>query len=190
MNSYITVYDQVLSDDQCDYFIDKFEKDTSAHEVQNNSHFSEEGERNATLTQINMLHSPNTIWKEDVNFLTQTIGRCVEVYKDENDITPYQWPDKYSLEPPKMKRYLPNTSDEFPPHVDVLDYATARRFLVIFIYLNDNIGGHTYFPSMDIEIECKKGSCVMFPPLWTHIHAGARPIIAPKYIIGSYLQYV
>jgi hypothetical protein len=58
------------------------------------------------------------------------------------------------------------------------------------MYLNDNIGGHTYFPSMDIEIECKKGSCVMFPPMWTHIHAGARPIIAPKYIIGSYLQYV
>jgi hypothetical protein len=104
MNSYITVYDQVLSDDQCDYFIDKFEKDTSAHEVRNNPHFSEEGVRNTTLTQINMLHSPNTIWREDVNFLTQTIGKCVEVYKDQNYITPYQWPDQYSLEPPKMKR--------------------------------------------------------------------------------------
>mgnify|MGYP003688695515 CR=1 FL=1 len=92
MNSDITGYDQVRSDDQCDYFIDKFEKDTSAHEVQNNSHFSEEGEKNATLTQINMLHSPNTIWREDVNFLTQTIGKCVEVYKDQNYITPYQWP--------------------------------------------------------------------------------------------------
>ena len=99
MNSYITVYDQVLSDDQCDYFIDKFERDTSAQEVQNNSHFSEEVVKNATLTQINMLHSPESIWKEDVNFLMHTIGRCVESYKMEHDITPYQWPDKYSLEP-------------------------------------------------------------------------------------------
>ena len=190
MNSYITVFDEVLSDKHCDYFINKFEDDVSVHKIQNNSHFTEDGLENSTLTQINMLHSPDTIWRDDVNFLTQTIGKCVEAYKDENDIAPYQWPDKFALEPPKMKRYLPNTSDEFPPHVDVLDYATARRFLVIFMYLNDNIGGHTYFPNMDIEIECRKGSCIMFPPLWTHIHAGARPVISPKYIIGSYLHYV
>jgi hypothetical protein len=189
-SSYITAYDEVLSDKQCNYLIDKFEKDTSAQEIQNNSHFTEEGLETATLTQINMLHSPDTIWKEDVNYLMDIIGKCVENYKIENDITPYQWPDKFALEPPKMKRYLPDTTDEFPPHVDVIDYATARRFLVIFIYLNDNMGGHTYFPNMDIEIGCTKGSCIMFPPLWTHIHAGARPVISPKYIIGSYLQYV
>ena len=28
-NSYITVFDEVLSDERCQYFIDKFEKDTS-----------------------------------------------------------------------------------------------------------------------------------------------------------------
>jgi len=189
-NSYITVFDGVLSDERCQYFIDKFEKDTSAHEVQNNSHYTEMGEKTATLTQINMLHSPDTLWKEDVNFLMTNIGKCVESYKMEHEITPYQWPDKFALEPPKMKRYLPDTTDEFPPHVDVLDYATARRFLVAFFYLSDNIGGHTFFPTMDLEVECKKGSCMMFPPLWTHIHGGARPVISPKYIIGSYLQYV
>ena len=181
--NYVTVYDEVIPPDKCDYFINKFEEDTDAHEIQDNSH-------NATLTQINMLHSPETIWKEDVNFIMTNISKCVESYKMEHDISSYQWPDKFSLEPPKMKRYLPNTTDEFPPHVDVLDYATARRFLVVFFYLSDNIGGHTFFPTMDLEVECKKGSCMMFPPLWTHIHGGARPVISPKYIIGSYLQYV
>ena len=43
-NSYITVFDEVLSDERCQYFIDKFEKDTSAQEVQNNSHYTEMGE--------------------------------------------------------------------------------------------------------------------------------------------------
>jgi len=100
-NSYITVFDEVLSDEQCDYFIDKFEKDTSAHEVQNNSHYTEMGEKNATLTQINMLHSPDTLWKEDVNFLTQSIGKMIDAYKMEHEITPYQWPDKFALEPPR-----------------------------------------------------------------------------------------
>jgi prolyl 4-hydroxylase len=181
--SYITVYDEVLPADKCDYFIDKFENDKSVHEIQDNSH-------DATLTQINMLHSPETIWREDVNFLMQTIGVVVDEYRNEHQLSSYQWPEKFALEPPKLKRYLPNTSDEFPPHVDVLDYETARRFLVVFFYLSDNMGGHTYFPTMDIEVECKKGSCLLFPPLWTHIHAGKAPVMTPKYIIGSYLQYV
>ena len=70
MNSYITVFDEVLSDKHCDYFINKFENDISVHEIQNNSHFTEDGLENSTLTQINMLHSPDTIWRDDVNFLT------------------------------------------------------------------------------------------------------------------------
>jgi|TARA_R110000823_G_scaffold15690_2_gene50695 prolyl 4-hydroxylase len=181
--NYVTVFDEVIPPDKCDYFIDKFENDTDAQEIQDNSH-------GATLTQINMLHSPETIWKEDVNFLMQTMSGVVEEYRLKHDISSYQWPEKFGLEPPKMKRYLPGTSDEFPPHVDVLDYETARRFLVVFFYLSDNIGGHTYFPNLKLEVECKKGSCLMFPPMWTHAHAGKPPVITPKYIIGSYLQYV
>lgn len=68
-NSYITVFDEVLSDERCQYFIDKFEKDTSAQEVQNNSHYTEMGEKRATLTQINMLHSLIRYGKKMLIFL-------------------------------------------------------------------------------------------------------------------------
>ena len=37
-----------------------------------------------------------------------------------------------------MKKYMPNNIDEFKEHVDVGDYASARRFLVFFLYLDDN----------------------------------------------------
>jgi len=37
---------------------------------------------------------------------------------------------------------------------------------------------------------CKKGSILIFPPLWTHLHSGLKPIDKPKYIVGSYLHYV
>jgi len=30
----------------------------------------------------------------------------------------------------------------------------------------------------------------MFPPLWTHPHAGLKPISNAKYIIGGYLHYI
>ena len=114
----------------------------------------------------------------------------VEKYKNDINIKPYQWPEKFSIEPPKMKRYLPNTSDEFPSHVDVKDYNTAKRFLVAFLYLDDNVRGETRFPLQDTEVSCTKGSLVLFPPLWPWIHSGAKPVDKPKYIIGTYLHYV
>ena len=45
---------------------------------------------------------------------------------------------KYGFEAIRMKKYMPNNIDEFKEHVDVGDYASARRFLVFFLYLDDN----------------------------------------------------
>jgi len=100
------------------------------------------------------------------------------------------WPNKYSLEGLRMKKYLPNDKDEFRPHVDVNNYENARRFLVFFLYLDDNVGGMTTFPLMNKGSPCKKGSLLMFPPMWPWLHAGQKPIDTPKYIVGSYLHYV
>ena len=80
--------------------------------------------------------------------------------------------------------------DEFKKHVDVTDYNSARRFLAFFIYLNDNKGGQTFFPDYKIKINPVAGKLLMFPPLWTHLHSGLKPIKNPKYIVGSYLHYV
>ena len=61
--------------------------------------------------------------------------------------------------------------------------------LVLFIYLSDNEKGETAFPQMGVASPCKKGSLIMFPPLWPWLHAGLKPINTPKYMTGSYLHY-
>jgi len=189
MEKFIQVYHDVISQEKCQYFIDKFESDVENQEVQNNAN-------DATLTQINLLHSPDTIWKEDKDFITKILMENVVRYRNECDIKPYQWPEKFNFEPPKIKRYLPDTTDEFPEHVDVLDHETARRFLVMFIYLNNNVGGATelllksQYDNHKFVSHCTQGSILIFPPLWPWIHAGRKPIDEPKYIIGSYLHYV
>jgi hypothetical protein len=104
----------------------------------------------------------------------------------------YQLPKKYSFENIKIKRYLPNSPDQFKPHVDVGNYESAKRFLAFIVYLNDNFsGGETNILTYNKEIKPKKGSLLVFPPLWTHFHQG-KPITSgnPKYILGSYLQYL
>ena len=178
MDNYIRIYENALSDEKCQHLIDMFESDTEHHQIQNCG-------SGATLTQINLLHSPDTIWREEVNNLANVIMNSVEQYKKDCNIKENQWPKKFGFEPPKIKKYMPG--EWFPEHVDVLDHKTAKRFLVAFLYLDDNKAGETHIT--DVISKCKKGALLLFPPLWPWLHTGMPPIDKPKYIVGSYLHY-
>ena len=185
MDNYIRVYKNAISDEKCQHLIEMFESDTENHEIQDNGN-------GATLTQINFLHSPDTIWKDEVNNLSNIIGNYIHQYKKDCDIKSNQWPEKFGFEPPKIKRYMPGGQDRFPDHVDVIDYKTARRFLVAFIYLDNNERGETIVETINDTFvsKCKQGSLLLFPPLWPWLHTGMPPIDTPKYIVGSYLHYL
>ena len=90
-----------------------------------------------------------------------------------------------------MKRYLPNTNERFDEHVEVTNLETARRFLVAFIYLNDDFqGGETDFPQLKILVKPKQGNMVLFPAMWNWLHQGLTVKKKPKYIIGTMMHYV
>ena len=185
MDNFVRVYDNVMPVEMCNNLIDKFEDTLDMHEVQDNAN-------GKTLTVVNMLGKKDSPFKDDVGLLFEILMDCVDRYKKDIGIYDFQWPKQFGLEPPKIKRYLPNGKDAFPSHIDVNNIENARRFLVMFIYLNDNKKGETLIsPKDDIFVSsCKKGSIVLFPPMWPWIHAGKEPVNAPKYIIGSYLHYV
>ena len=181
-DSYIRIYENMVSETDCQRWIDMFEKDTEHHQIQDKG-------SGATLTQINMLHSPDTMWKDEWKIVGKILIEGIEKYKNDCNIKTNQWPNKFIFEPPKIKRYKPDCkSDWFPEHVDVLGKETASRFLVAFLYLDDNEAGKTYVT--DVVSECKKGSLLLFPPMWPWLHTGEQPVGKPKYIIGSYLSYV
>jgi hypothetical protein len=90
----------------------------------------------------------------------------------------------------RLKRYLPGTDEQFPDHVDVVDYNTARRALGFFCYLNDvEEGGETSFPHLGINVKPKRGSVLIFPPMWMYGHNAAPVVSGPKYLCQSYLHY-
>ena len=60
-------------------------------------------------------------------------------------IQEHHFPAQVNMEQVRIKKYEPNNKDEFKNHVDVGSYASARRFLVFFLYLNDTEGGETVF---------------------------------------------
>jgi len=63
----------------------------------------------------------------------------------------------------------------------------------MMVYLNDNFdGGETVFPIFQDVIKPKKGSLLIFPPLWTYLHRGNPPLKPgyAKYFLMTYLNYM
>lgn len=181
MENYIKTYDNVISADLCSQLIAMFEENP---QHQRQTVF----EDHMSFTEVNLQHHKE--WTPFTNYLASIFRSHITKYIEDCNIEDKMFPQQFAWEQFRMKRYLPDGVDQFDNHVDVGDMHSARRYLVFFLYLDDNEGGHTDFPQYDISVKPEKGRLVMFPPMWTHLHAGRKPIDKPKYIIGSYLHYV
>lgn len=187
LDHYIRVYRDSLTPETCTNIIDRFESDTDHHEV---IHLP----NHRSFTQLNI--SPLEPWRDIHELIIEQTERCVDAYKDDVRLDSRLWPERYGFEQIRIKRYQPNTDDEFRLHVDVGDYSSSRRFLVCFWYLNTvATGGETVFPNVLTNypprvILPQQGHVLMFPPLWLYLHAGNKPVSETKYIIGTYLHYV
>jgi hypothetical protein len=188
MKNFITLYKQTLSPQTCEALIQKFEANPALFEQE----FHQEKKDNWTMqfTQINL--SKHNIFKKEESLLKKLFLEAIDAYKKEHHIQSGQWPKEFSLEPLRMKRYLPNSEDVFDAHVDVLNHDTARRFLVMFIYLNEDFeGGETDFPQLELTVQAKQGNMILFPPMWAWWHK-ANPVKGKtsKYIVGTYMHFV
>jgi len=176
--NYVRIYENVFSDDLCDRLVKKFEEDKEHHQRVNAHKLS--------FTQLNFREAG---WEKEQDELVNIYVEQTKRYAKDVGITS-EWPMKYALEDIRLKKYFPNDKDEFGDHVDVDDNKSSTRFLVFFVYLDDNVAGATTFPKLDIQSKCKKGNMLIFPPMWTHLHNARKPLIKPKYMCGSYLHYV
>src|SRR5210317_888742 len=148
MNNFISIYDNVLEEKHCNHLIEKFEFF--------NSHQKRvEKENQRYFTEINM--NQHNEWKDYIKVLMIDVyKKYIQKYvKDNNIDLENQWPQKYAYEEVRFKKYELNNKDQFKEHVDVYDYPSAKRFLVFFLYLNDNKGGNTVFPYFNISVKPK-----------------------------------
>jgi hypothetical protein len=188
MMPFVSYWDNVLSKEYCSMLIDKFEKNIEQQQdtvLENHRSFKE----------INL--NQNEGWSDDINKLLDEIQNTyLQKYMIEHKVDSNTWPTELGFEEFRFKRYMPNDVDEFKFHVDVQDWQSASRFLVCFFYLNDvEEGGETAFQPhrmlpVSEKIKPVTGRLLMFPPLWTHPHAGLKPVSGPKYILGTYLRYI
>lgn len=135
-------------------------------------------------------------WQEQHEMFVMYVQEAWKVYMGYMGVQfDVQWPRQFGYEQFRMKRYLPNGKDQFGLHTDVGSYASARRFLAFLWYLNTpSRGGETGFginpDKPELIVPAERGRLLMFPPLWTHPHWGAKVQDGPKYIVSGYLHYI
>ena len=191
------VYENVLNDDYCDYLVKRFEEDTKYKDKVDS--FRRKFAR-LDIMDSNFGKSGAKGWEEDISKITKIYEGIVERYKKDCKIDKYQFPEEWTWEGLRINKYEDNGTDEFFNHIDVNGYKAARRFLTVFCYLDDNISGETDFPDfgwrgkmqekLAFRSPCKKGSVLLFPPMWPWTHRGNKPRNKPKYILQTYLHYV
>lgn len=180
---YLKLYENIIPKDHCDHIINEFENSSSEYIVRDIDGV-------VKFTEINLNKSQK--WEGLIYYILDICNSKIQTYKKEFNIDGKQFPSKYGFEEIRIKRYLPNNYDEFSLHVDSSDIFSCKRHISFLFYLNDvDQGGETVFGDPgEIIIKPKAGNLLMFPPLWTYLHAGKKPISGPKYIITTYVNYV
>lgn len=183
---YIRTYPNALTKEFCDRVIDMFEKSDKL--MPGDTLGGVEPHKRS----MDMYVKPTTPeWTEVNNTLYNSMGRCLNEYMKEFSrcFAPFKDVGDVGY---KILRYEPITGG-FDEHIDVTSLKSSSRFLAGVWYLNDipeGDGGETKFFVQDIAIRPEAGKMVLFPPFFTHPHAGTPSKSHRRYIINTFVQYL
>jgi len=189
---YIKVYDDVLDENICQNLIDTFETFNPQK-----SPFYRQSKNSWDLDYRQFYEFDIARVVEFNHFINPVYNVAKNIFARYNRECGRFFPEKMGFEDLRIKRYDANGIDQFGWHADVGNYASARRFLVMFFYLNDvEEGGETEFQFSgdyskvpDFTVKPKRGRIVVFPPMWMFPHRGCMPISGSKYILSTYAHY-
>jgi hypothetical protein len=195
-DDYIKVYDNVFSEEFCKTYIELYEqtKRTEADVIKSKTLcYRKDGTKICQRCNCQRIDLMQHGLFDNLNPLAiKSFQEVLKRYITDTNMSQYQFPESYGWEDFKIKKYDIG-KEQFLPHVDVMDHASARRFLVFIAYMNDNFEkGETHFLKSNNKIKPKVGRVLVFPCLWTYLHEGVTPVGHgdSKYILGTYLHYL
>jgi len=200
---YCRAYDDFLSPEDCNTYIDKYEETLRVDEdrwKELSVCFLQDGSKQLSCGGCNCDRlGPMEFdrFSELNDRLIHKWQEAVERYVKDCQIKGVQWPKEIGWEELRIKRFKVNEEENhgLENHVDVYSHAHAKRFLCLMVYLNDDFEeGETYFPLFDAGVKPKQGRLFIFPPTWNYIHRG-KPPRSPskrgaKYFIMTHLNYM
>jgi hypothetical protein len=130
---HIMVFDGVLTAGRCQGLIHRFEPSCG--------HEASQREGGHSFFSIDVSRH----WPDEHEALVPVFLSCFKQYQ--KAVNARFWPRSFAFETLRLKRYLPNGRDSFPPHVDVVGHASAQRFMTAILCLNSVDGGPPCSPA-------------------------------------------
>jgi|TARA_S200002703_G_scaffold16346_2_gene13736 hypothetical protein len=181
---FIGVYENAFSNDFCDYIIKQGEKNIKKAE-------SRPKGRSFKYQDLSFDITP---------YINENKRKYFYEYFSKNIFSLYEQKYKVAMnnvlgpgmEIVDMKFQKTTLSEGF--HIWHCEYGHLPNYLnrwgVYTVYLNDiEEGGETEFLYQSLRIKPTKGTVVIFPAYFTHMHRGNPPLSQTKYILTGWLCY-
>ncbi len=188
MTDFIEVYDNALSDEWCNNYIELFESQSNLRydrqELYGDDYNSNYVEDNAidVLSNFKELSLYSTMRP----FLNSFWPCYEKYYKKYSILQNMGKQDVYEL---KIQKTEPSQGYHIW-HNEKMYRNQQQRVAVLMCYLNDvKEGGETEFLYQHKRIKPKKGSIVIWPSSFTHTHRGNPPLSGSKYIITGWIEF-
>tara|TARA_R100000008_G_C3478911_1_gene112818 strand:+ start:81 stop:629 length:549 start_codon:yes stop_codon:yes gene_type:complete len=178
--SFIGIYDNTLTKQECDLLISQFEKSP-----QDYGDVYYEGRYQVRLEQKKCKQLKDAQFSNR-SIISNVLRTAVENYRSryEKEYPPSRrgkLDDLYAF-----KKFEAEDDGYKAWHCEASSSGTAKRVLVWSFYLNDAKSGteFLYYPT----IRARMGRCVIFPAAWTHTHRSA-PNKGLKYFVSGWISY-
>ena len=180
---FIEIYDDALSQKECEILINQFEKsDEQFIGLTSNGYKPEEKKCMQLCVDLNDRSVISTIVKPN---LISCIRKYREKYRNQLHQTS-AW-DLYHEA--SFQKYDGKEDGYKVWHCEhhPSPECCSKRIMAWMIYLNDAKSGTEFYDRPTIK--ARRGRCVMWPAFWTHTHRGVPPNIGLKYIITGWISY-
>jgi Rps23 Pro-64 3,4-dihydroxylase Tpa1-like proline 4-hydroxylase len=188
MDKYIYIKNNSLPDLLCDEIIEKFEEQDDKYDGETFGGVIKEIKDTTDYLIPKSKDDLNNHWKDIEECLYKELYKEIKEYKKSINIDEYSHlllefhTDFFMVQ--KYKKGIGKYVYHTDGHNDI---AKKRTRVITFLwYLNDVLeGGETEF--INLKINPRKGTLLLFPSTWNYPHRGNMPISSDKYIITGWL---
>ena len=182
IHDFISVYENVLTADECEYYINLVE-----HYISNGLIIKEEkASHKIDHYPINFNNDVSYNILSGDNLSLEFLPKIKDYVDDYLKKFSVLGQEKLLIYDTKAKK-IPIGGGFHNWHYENTGLQVSARKLVIQLYLNTiEEGGETEFLYINIRIKAEQGRLIIFPAAFTHTHRGNPPIGQDKYIISTW----
>jgi hypothetical protein len=139
-----------------------------------------------SVTGFNLVHEVN-IRQVGYLFCRSFWPNCYAPYLDKFNILKSL--SEHKVIDMKLQKTLPGQGYHIW-HCETSSRELSNRILSFILYLNDvEEGGETEFLYQKRRVKPTKGTCVLWPASFTHVHRGNPPLSNEKYVLTGWVEF-